>query len=1096
MAQLTKTSAYHAAIQRRPNFVIISLTLLCLAALGSTLYFGNQLYQEITVKTATSYRIANENANKIAAKIDLELARLQALADRISTDLSIGALKYDQINERMENELKGYKDIFGLSVVFARGVYEPDKLYAPYYKKSLNGEFELIYVEDFYDYTDPDLTAAAWYREAMSGTGSWHDPYFGRASQEWLVNYNVPFYKATQNPEILAEPQDPIGLVSVVHSLETFNQLLKSVDTGEEGFTYLLTNDGKFISHPDPDFIRQSIYDKANELDSEILRNIGDRLSNEKEFDIGGLDPVTERDAWIFHRHLDQAEWSIGVVFDKTIEQDRPNAFVRTLIWVMLSGTLLLILLIVLFLRIDRISDSNLWTISIIVSLLFVTFIVVLWYLSIEYTPRDPTQNVLVNQGTVDQHLAQVNLAFERDALPPPIQIPTGVMLETIGFANSNENVASGYIWQKYPLDLPDDIEKGFLLTDVVDPLAGQVEELYRIEEDGHELIVWFFRATLRQEPSVEKYPLDEATVQIQIWPQSLSPHIVLIPDLSGYEFTIPSKNPGIVDVLVLENWKIDRSYFSYRYDDYNADFGSQNLIRKRNVPDLYFNVIIRRAIISPAVAHAVTMLIVFALAFAVLLVEVDGSFTVLGYGASLFFVVAVSHIGLRDELEIPGVVYLESGYIVLYITILSISLNSILYHSNVKTIVNRFHHNLLPKLLYWPLVTGVFLAISIVFLLPPSVRSESSAAVEPIFRQEGGNIRIGLIAPLSGGSTNGKSTKNAADFAVQEINAAGGLKVAGRTYTLKLLIEDNQTEPSMSVESASRLIAQENVVAIIGPQSSRQAVPTGRFANEQQTPLISPKSTNPATTKDRPWVFRVPYLDPFQGQVMADFVTRELRATRAAILYDVNNNYSTGLALNFRDSFEALGGLIVSFESFETDDSDFGDQLARIQASNPDLIFAPSLVQDTVNIAQQARAIGIDVPLIGGDSWGKSVLLEQCGDACEGLIFSAHYAPDIVSDVAQKFVPAYQEVYEEVPDDTAALTYDAFQLLFHAIQNVNVIEKAAIRDALDRIDRFDGVTGVMSFNEEGDPQKCAVIIQVVDGAFRYFDQACPPNFP
>lgn len=200
---------------------------------------------------------------------------------------------------------------------------------------------------------------------------------------------------------------------------------------------------------------------------------------------------------------------------------------------------------------------------SILVSILFTGAMVILWYLSIHYTPRDTSQNVLTNQLDVDEHLTQVNLAFERDDLQPPIQIPTGIMVETIGFANSNENLVSGYLWQKYPLDLPDDIERGFLFTDAVDPFAGQVKELYRVQEDGYEMIVWFFRATLRQEPSVEKYPLDEATVQIQIWPKSLSPRIILVPDLDGYELTIPSKTPGIVDVIVLENWQLDRSFIA-----------------------------------------------------------------------------------------------------------------------------------------------------------------------------------------------------------------------------------------------------------------------------------------------------------------------------------------------------------------------------------------------------------------------------------------------------------------------------------------------------------------------------------------------------
>lgn len=230
----------------------------------------------------------------------------------------------------------------------------------------------------------------------------------------------------------------------------------------------------------------------------------------------------------------------------------------------------------------------------------------------------------------------------------------------------------------------------------------------------------------------------------------------------------------------------------------------------------------------------------------------------------------------------------------------MSISLNSILYYSKIhphsstlsspasptaKTERNvsswiyefvRYKDNLWPKLLYWPLITGFFLAITTASLLPPIARSERTAEILST-NQQGGTIRIGLIAPLSGElSSIGRVTKNAAQLAIAQVNEAGGLQVDSNRYNIRLLIEDNQSDPEASVQSARRLIAIEDVAAIIGPQSSRQAVPTGELVNDRQTPMISPWSTNPNTTKDRPWIFRVPFLDTFQGQVMANFVKTE----------------------------------------------------------------------------------------------------------------------------------------------------------------------------------------------------------------------------
>jgi branched-chain amino acid transport system substrate-binding protein len=357
--------------------------------------------------------------------------------------------------------------------------------------------------------------------------------------------------------------------------------------------------------------------------------------------------------------------------------------------------------------------------------------------------------------------------------------------------------------------------------------------------------------------------------------------------------------------------------------------------------------------------------------------------------------------------------------------------------------------------------------------------------------------ITIGVIAPLTGEIPKvGESTQNAAEMAVAEVNDAGGLEVGGKTYQVEIIVEDNESKAESSVAAATKLITQDEVLAIIGPQSSKQAVPTGQVANDRETPMISPWSTNPDTTVNRPWVFRVAFLDPFQGPVVAKFAMDEFGAQTAAVLYDIGSDYPKGLAENFRDAFEEQGGTIVAFESFTTGDTDFSAQLTGIIDANPDVIFTPQYYNEVPLIVQQARELGYEGPILGSDSWGTPDLIDLCGDACEGLFFSTHYAPDIATDVAQQFITAYEDKYGEKPDDVAALTYDAFQMLFLAIQDAGSLDKAAIRDALAQIDRFEGVTGVMSFDEQGDPTKCAVIIQIKDGAFTYYDQACPAGFP
>jgi branched-chain amino acid transport system substrate-binding protein len=370
-----------------------------------------------------------------------------------------------------------------------------------------------------------------------------------------------------------------------------------------------------------------------------------------------------------------------------------------------------------------------------------------------------------------------------------------------------------------------------------------------------------------------------------------------------------------------------------------------------------------------------------------------------------------------------------------------------------------------------------------------------------PVIAQEecdfAGEVPIGVIASLTGDIPKvGQSTVEAADMARDEINAACGLEIDGENYEVVTIVEDDEAKAESAVAVATRLIVEEEVVAIIGPQASKQAVPAGQVANDRETPMISPWSTNPNTTLDRPWVFRVAFLDPFQGRVVANFIAEKFGVKTAAVLYDVASDYPKGLAENFRDAATEIGIDVVAFESFTTGDTDFSSQLTNIIAANPEVLFTPQYYNEVPLIVQQAHDLGYEGYIVGSDSWGTPDLLDLCGDECEGLYFSTHYAPDIATEVGQTFITAYEELYGYKPDDVAALTYDAFQLLYLAIENAQSLDRADVLEALGGIDLYEGVTGVMSFDEQGDPIKCAVIIEIKEGAFTYYDSACPAGFP
>ncbi len=351
--------------------------------------------------------------------------------------------------------------------------------------------------------------------------------------------------------------------------------------------------------------------------------------------------------------------------------------------------------------------------------------------------------------------------------------------------------------------------------------------------------------------------------------------------------------------------------------------------------------------------------------------------------------------------------------------------------------------------------------------------------------------IRIGVIASITGSIPNvGKSTVEAAQMAAQEINDAGGLEVAGKKYTVTLVIEDDQDKAETAVAVAEKLINQEYVVALIGPQASRNAIPVSNVAEKAHIPMISPWSTNPDTTTDKQYVFRVAFIDPFQGQVMARFSFEELNATKAAVLYDIASPYNKGIAEIYKQVFEAAGGKVVAFESYTTGEVDFTKQLEKIKNSGAEILFLPNYENEVPLQAEQAHQIGLDIPFIGSDAWGT--IAPENRAALEGAYFSTHYAPDIADEPARTFIENYTKKYSHTPDDVAALTYDAFGLLFEAIQSQGLAEPEAIRTGLAGIESFLGVTGNMKYSGSGDPIKSAVVLRVVNGEFVFYKLATP----
>jgi branched-chain amino acid transport system substrate-binding protein len=350
--------------------------------------------------------------------------------------------------------------------------------------------------------------------------------------------------------------------------------------------------------------------------------------------------------------------------------------------------------------------------------------------------------------------------------------------------------------------------------------------------------------------------------------------------------------------------------------------------------------------------------------------------------------------------------------------------------------------------------------------------------------------IKVGEYASLQGGrATFGVSSHEGTIMAIDEINAAGG--VLGKQ--IKLITEDDLSKAGEPATVVNKLIARDNVIAVLGEVASSASLEAAPICQQNKIPMISPASTNPDVTKTGDYIFRVCFIDPFQGTVMANFATKTLKARRVAIFTDVKSDYSKGLAKFFKERFLANGGEIVSELDYNAGDKDFKAQLTTIKGATPDAVFVPGYYTEVGIICTQARQLGLNASFFGGDGWESEDLLKVGGDALEGNYFSSHYHPAVGSDLCRKFVENYRKRYDgKTPDTMAALGYDSVLVLADALKRAGTTEAAKLRDAIAATQNFPAVTGTLTLNENRDPIKSAVIVQIKGGKFEYLETVEP----
>ena len=377
--------------------------------------------------------------------------------------------------------------------------------------------------------------------------------------------------------------------------------------------------------------------------------------------------------------------------------------------------------------------------------------------------------------------------------------------------------------------------------------------------------------------------------------------------------------------------------------------------------------------------------------------------------------------------------------------------------------------------------------------------------------QSKSGTIKIGVYGSLTGTTaTFGQSTERGVSLAFEEINAAGG--IGGKM--LQMVSEDDQSKAEEAATAVQKLINQDQVVALLGEVASSRSLAAAPIAQDAGVVMISPSSTNPEVTKKGNFIFRTCFIDPFQGTVMAKFAAQNLGYKRVAILKDVKNDYSVGLAQYFTAEFTGLqGGSVTGEQAYSEGDADFRSQLTALKSNNPEAIFVPGYYTEVGSIAIQARELGITVPILGGDGWVSDQLLKIGGEALNGCYYSNHFALDSPDSALQGFLGRYKAKFGAQPDAIGGLAYDAMRLLADGLTRLHATDPAAfealdaakagdaeaqkaarakLRDLINGVQAFPGVTGPITFDADRNPVKPAVVIEIENGVEKFAASIAP----
>lgn len=685
----------------------VALLVLALGAAALTAYTILDLREYRESRQERSLEVGRHAGVRVAEALDETLVEVSERATEYMNEVRrIGS--EGELLESIRKESNRFPLVMGVTVAFEPGAFGGKDLYSPFFNKELE---DFQFIEETYDYTSPDLDSAKWYRGVVdSGKAMWSEPYFAKAAQTMLVDYGVPMREADGTI---------IGVVDYAISLSDFTRIVDELSVGEAGYGFTYDQTGAILSHPNPVYLLQNVFQLRDGKDEAILET----LREDDEGVVAYNSTYTYKYSWFFFRKLKSTGWKSVLVFAEDDLLGASDEGRQKLIRIGIGIGLLLIALLALIQGVDGFNRRELWRLAALTSLVLLGNVILVWYLNLttDFSQFDHEVERIVNKTILDKYVEQNDAELHKLVNEHYTKVPTGMFIESFELSSFEASII-GKLWMKYPKSLYETAPPGFYFPDVSAREARGLisEKLSEVEYDEYVLVTWRFRVTSEQDFSYRQFPFEQNDVALRVLYPDFSKNVLLVPDLGSYDILDPSVRPGLNPDVSVPSSETIASFFTLSNTSFKSTFGNSRLVK--SYPTLTFHMVVKRIYLNPFIANIIPILIVALMMFVVLYVssnEDDArsgltTMNVVQSSAGFLFILLLAHVNERTRIETPEIAYIELFYfsMYLYITVQTLALAAMF--SGVDWKLFRWNDNLALKLMFWPLLLAIWFAFTL----------------------------------------------------------------------------------------------------------------------------------------------------------------------------------------------------------------------------------------------------------------------------------------------------------------------------------------------------------------------------------------------